>query len=221
MEPHVYNGARPQPPASWREKVLIVFILVVICAGLWILLYPPLWLANIGSAQTTTDVIADPVHGNPDAQLKIIEYNDFACVKCREWYQSGVEDLVLQKYGDRVAFVWRDLPLTSSYSIRAAEAAQCANAQGKFREYHDYLYEIGQGFMDSKLIEYAGAVGLDVKKFDQCLIGGEMQAKVADNRRIAYEDRVQAVPVFMINGERVVGAASLDSISQVIDAALK
>lgn len=222
MDNKPLQGQQTQPPANWREKLVIILILVIVCGGVWVLLYPPAWLQHsFPTALPGVNLIADPYRGNPDAPVKIIEYNDFACMKCVEWHKSGVEEKVIQKYGDRVVFIWRDHPLTSNYSVRAAEAAQCANDQGRFWDYHDYLYEHAQGFMDEKLIEYAGKLGLDVKKFDQCLIGGEMESKLADSQSKAIKDRIQVVPTFLINGERIIGPASLEGLNRAVDNALK
>jgi protein-disulfide isomerase len=120
-----------------------------------------------------------------------------------------------------VVFIWRDLPTVSSYTTRAAEAGQCANAQGKFWEYHDYLYENPQGFYDQNLITYARTIGLDWKKFGGCLINGQSAQKVLSNREQAYKDKVRVTPTFLVNGKLIVGPASFDDLSRAIDEVLK
>jgi protein-disulfide isomerase len=205
---------------SWRERITALVLLLLIIALVWLLIEPPAWLRGTPAAAITGRDIPDPTLGNPDAPVKIIEYNDFACVKCREWQKSGIREKILEKYANQVVFIWRDFPNTSSFTRRAAEAAQCANDQGKFWQYHDYLYENAQGFMDEKLIEYAGKLGLDVKKFDSCFIGGELRGKVLRSRETGYLEMVRTTPTLIINGRMLVGPASFEGLSRVIDEAL-
>ncbi|MHC1783209.1 MAG: DsbA family protein [Anaerolineaceae bacterium] len=210
-------GVDKPPVYSWQERIVALALLLLIIAAVWILIEPPAWLRVTPAAAITGRDITDPYLGNPDAPVEIIEYNDFACGKCREWHQSGVKEKILEKYGDQVVFIWRDFPNTSSYTRRAAEAAQCANDQGKFWEYHDYLFENAQGFMDAKLIEYAGELGLDVKKFDSCFIGGELRGKVLRSRETGYLGMVRITPTFVINGKIIVGPLSFMGLSRAID----
>ena len=76
---------------------------------------------------------------------------------------------MLAEYGDQVQFVWRDFPIITAQSPKAAEAGQCAFDQGKFWEYHDYLFERANSLSVSDLKAYAREVGLDGEQFDQCL----------------------------------------------------
>ena len=65
------------------------------------------------------------------------------------------------KYGDQIRFVWRDFPVITLLSPKAAEAGQCANEQGKFWEFHDLVFEHEGAIEASDLLAYAGEIGLD------------------------------------------------------------
>jgi len=82
----------------------------------------------------------DPSLGPASAPATIIEYGDFGCPSCRVWHKAGNLEQIRAQYGDQVRFVWRDFPVITPESPKAAEAAQCAYDQGKFWEYHDLLF---------------------------------------------------------------------------------
>src|SRR5581483_693541 len=105
--------------------------------------------------------------GGPTAPVTIIEFSDYQCPFCRR-AEDSVEQ-VIKTYGDKVRLVYRDFPLPMHPHARpASEAAACANEQGKFWEYHAKLFH-GDGLEPDKLKTYADQVGLDRKKFDECL----------------------------------------------------
>jgi len=84
----------------------------------------------------------DPVEGPTNAKVTIVEFSDFQCPACISAFP--VVNQVLQAYPNQIRFVYKEFPLTSihPYAQKAAEAALCANAQGKFWEFHDKLFSI-------------------------------------------------------------------------------
>jgi protein-disulfide isomerase len=78
-----------------------------------------------------------PMLGPETAPVTIVEYGDFGCTTCLGWYKSGVLNQLRTRYGDQIRFVWRDFPVITLLSPKAAEAGQCAHEQGKFWEFHD------------------------------------------------------------------------------------
>src|SRR5205814_3949826 len=100
---------------------------------------------------------------------------------------EGVVDQVMKTYADKVRLVYRDYPLPFHPQARpASEAAACANAQGKFWEYHSKLFH-GDGLEPEKLKTYADQVGLDRKKFDDCLDKKPSKAEIA--RAMKYGEK--------------------------------
>src|SRR6185436_7834088 len=100
--------------------------------------------------------------GSPQAQVKVEEFGDFECPAC-----GGAHPLIKglqEKYGDRVLWTFYEYPLVSihPYAFNAALAAECANDQGKFWEYHDKLYENQEKLHNGDLYNYAQELGLDV-----------------------------------------------------------
>jgi len=125
---------------------------------------------------------------------------------------------VLREYEGRVRLVFKDRPLAMHTLARPAhEAARCAGAAGKYWAYHDRLFEAQPAFRRADLLAYAGELGLDRDAFGRCL----------DERRFAGDiEQAQALgirstPTFLINGQRVIGATTIEEFRSVIDKALQ
>src|SRR5437879_1764612 len=106
--------------------------------------------------------------GGTKAPVTTIEFSDYQCPFCGR--AESTVDEVMKHYGNKVRLVYRDFPLPMHAQARpASEAASCANAQGKFWEYHATLFANQTALGEDQLKEYAKNVGLDAAKFDQCL----------------------------------------------------
>lgn len=162
----------------------------------------------------------DPSKGAMNATVVIVEFSDFECPYCSSFYMQTLP-LIEEQYIDTglVRLVYRDFPLTSIHpnAQKAAEAAECADDQGKFWEMHDMLFENQNALTVASLKGYAKELGLDSVKFDSCLDSGEKTSEVtADlNEGIAYG--ITGTPGFFVNGRMVVGALPFSSFKQIID----
>lgn len=168
----------------------------------------------------TVGLGADPALGPQSAPVTLVEYGDFACPTCKAWHQAGVLEQARAKYGDRLRFVWRDFPIIAPESFKAAEAGQCANDQGKFWPYHDLLFERAPTLGVSDLKADARAVGLDGPTFDRCLDAGQKTAKVNHNLHDAESHGFRGTPSYLLNGQAIIGAPSLEYLETLIDEAL-
>jgi protein-disulfide isomerase len=133
----------------------------------------------------------------------------------------GVLPQILDHYNSQVRFVWRDLPVITAQSPKAAEAGQCANAQGKFWEYHDLLYARAPALSISDLKSYAAELGLDTATFNQCLDSGQFQAKVAQNEQDAHNHGLGNPPAFLVNDKLIIGPQPFTTFQSFIDPFLK
>src|SRR5512132_1246475 len=108
----------------------------------------------------------DHIQGPADAPVTLLEYGDYECPYCGAAYPIIKE--VQARMGDRLRFVFRNFPITTSHphSEHAAEVAEAAATQGKFWEMHDHLYENQQRLTNPDLHGYAEVLGLDVERFD-------------------------------------------------------
>ena len=160
----------------------------------------------------------NPQIGPKDAPVTIVEFGDYGCSSCLIWAGAGMRQQLLDKYGDKIRFVWADFPVITAESPKAAEAGRCAYDQGRFWEYQDYLYNNYQGIQVPYLKFYAGRVGLNQAVFDQCLDSGVKEAEVNLDFQDAMIRLFNGTPTFLINDKVViVGMVSLDKFAAVID----
>jgi len=149
-----------------------------------------------------------PFKGNPDAKVVVIEYSDFECPACGAAYTPTKN--VINEFGDQIRFEFRHFPLSyHKFAFKAAVAAEAANDQGKFWEYHDKLYENQDKLYKDDLIRYAEELGLDVEKFTATLEGNEKDDLINSQFQQGQKDKVTGTPAFYVNGKKVEGWTKL------------
>lgn len=157
-----------------------------------------------------------PARGPASAPVTIVEFSDFQCPYCGREYP--VVERVMKEYEGKVRLVFRHYPLEMHpFAQKAAEAAACAQDQGKFWELHDKMFTNQSKLAVDDLKGYAKAVGMDASKFDKCLDSGEKKALVDDDMKAGSAAGVSGTPAFFINGVFVNGAQPYDQMKQTID----
>jgi protein-disulfide isomerase len=190
-------------------------------AMVWIVLLAVIILTLRPPAILTATAMLDrpnPQIGSKSAPVTIVEFGDFGCSSCQIWAAAGMRQQLLNKYGNKVRFVWADFPIVTLESPKAAEAGRCAYDQGRFWEYQDYIYNNYQGISIVYLKIYASRIGLDRAIFDQCLDSGAKAAEVNLDFNDAMLRALSGTPTFLINNKVVlVGMAPLDKFAAIID----
>jgi protein-disulfide isomerase len=197
-----------------RQKYLRIGAAVI---GLALILGYYLWPRPQAQAVSADRLNDDPFIGAADAPVTIVEYGDFGCPSCRAWHNAGIFEQVQAVYGDQVRFVWRDFPVITARSPKAAEAAQCAYDQGFFWDYHDLLFEQASSLGTSNLKQYATDLGLDTALFDQCLDSGQHQATVDRDLQDAYRRRFRGTPSFLVNDQPLAGPPNFQYLQGLIE----
>lgn len=180
-------------------------------------------LVNIAKAAPGSGELAtldDPFLGTPNAKLTIVEFADFGCPYSVQ--ESYVVRAIAQKYADRVQVIYRDFPLVDLHpgADLAAEAADCANAQGKFWEYHDVVYRNSGDFTLEALVDSAGQIGLNTRTFRACLETSEFRAEVAQDLADGVAAGVTGTPTFFFNGQKIEGAIPFSTFTEIVEAFL-
>jgi protein-disulfide isomerase len=188
-----------------------------------------------GALVTVADRANQPTLGSKDAKVTMVEFGDFQCPFCKQYFQQNFAQIKSQ-YIDtgKVRLIFRHFPLSSIHvnAQIAAVAAECANQQGKFWQYHDLLYTDGQsdgtGLDKASLEKYASSLGLNSgtfgfgkNKFNQCLESNATLSVVNADQAEGTKDGVTGTPTFYINGVQFVGAQPLTAFQAAIDADLK
>jgi protein-disulfide isomerase len=182
----------------------------------------------------------NPYKGPADAKVTIVEFADFQGPNCGRFATQTLPQ-ILSNYGDKVRFVFINFPLKKdNYAQKAAEAGECANAQGAFWQYHDLLFQNqqvltalltpdpagGLAKVAESLKGYAAQLGLDTAKFNDCLDSGKMTSAVQADGQVSQKAIQDAgltshgLPAFFINGNYLGGAKAYAVFKQLIDAAL-
>jgi len=181
------------------KLILGIFILMVVVLGL-------MYYINETEVDPSrvyeVDLGPNPPRGNAQSSIVLVEFSDFQCPFCKK--SLPVIERLLDSYD--VSFYYRNFPLPMhENSFIAAQAAQCANDQGKFWEYHDVLFE-NQNFLSKPLLgQYAEEIGLDVEEFDSCLNSGKYTDFVEQEIKIGESLKITGTPTFFVNGKKVVG----------------
>lgn len=168
-------------------------------------------MENVKLKSAVTEL--DHTSGPWDAPVTLLEYGNFECIHCGRAYPVIKE--VQKRLGDNLRFVFRHFPTvkTHPHSLRAAEAAEAAGAQGKFWEMHDQLFTYQQALEDRDLSHYARRIGLDVDRFTHDMSANTFLAQIeADYNRSLFDEHVTGTPTFYINAVRYSGATDASSL---------
>ena len=168
-----------------------------------------------------------PAKGSSDAKIKIIEFADFRCPFCEQFF-SQTESQLIKEYVDtgKVQFYFRNFAFLGPASVTAADASECANDQGKFWDYHDYLYKNQPSESDTSmyntdtLTQAAVSLGMNGDTFKSCLDNKTGEAKANKDLSDGQAAGVSGTPTFIINGTVLVGAQPYASIKSTIDSEL-
>jgi protein-disulfide isomerase len=145
--------------------------------------------------------IADePFKGDRAAKVAVIEFSDFQCPFCGRYTKEILPQLDTEYVQTgKVKYVFRDFPLEfHKNAFKAAEAAQCAGAQGKFWEMHDRLFSSQTALAPEDLVGHAKAIGLQETEFQQCLDSGRFAAQIKKDIAEGGTVGVSGTPTFLV-----------------------
>ena len=158
----------------------------------------------------------NPTIGSPDAPVRIIELGCYSCPYTKN--AESVRTQLLEKYGGNISFTFRDMPLPNHIlSFERGEAAQCANDQGMYWEYHDKLFEYQDQINASQnFFDIASEVGLNVSQFGDCYNSGKYRQKIRDEYDEGVAAGIYATPTYFINGRPFVGLKAFADFEQIV-----
>lgn len=174
--------------------------------------------------KVTVDIGHFPIKGNDSAKVTIIAFEDFRCPFCERFF-TQVEGQLIKDYVDtgKAKLAFRQYQFLGAPSVMAGNAAECANEQNKFWEFHDYLYKNQPSESDvsmytsDKLTAIAGGLGMDTTSFKSCLDSAKYQKNVDQDLADGQKAGVTATPTFYINGSQLVGAQPYSAFKTLID----
>ena len=158
--------------------------------------------------------------GNADAAVTLEEFGEYESETCAK--ANEIVKQVLEKYDDKIRFSFRHFPLTQIHqrSMKAGEAAVAAAQEGKFWEMHNILFANRRNLGTTSLKLYSKEAGVNNKNFLDTLVSGTYGLYVQADLKEGIDRGVKDVPTFFVNGERIEGKPTFDSISKAIQKAL-
>lgn len=172
----------------------------------------------------------DPFLGPEDGPIVMVEFSDFYCSFCGRHFQQTLQPL-LEKYDGYLKYVYRDFPSVGGDAAQlAGMAAQCANDQGQFWAYHNYLFTNQNALrtattdapsLRTYLINTATELQLDVETFTSCYDSQRHLNDILADATDAQMVGARGTPAFLINGQLVSGAQSFEYFSNIIDGKLR
>ncbi len=217
-----------------RRRRLRALTLIAIVVGTalvlgFLVIYPS--IKPIGDVVTVTPfprpTAQGRVLGDPQAPILIEVYADFQCFACAAFGQS-TEQLLMRNYvaTGKARLAFRQFPFLGAESFRAADASLCADAQGRFWDYHDILFAnlsgVNQGaFTDRRLIAFAEILGLDMEPFRTCFDASLHRDEISAEIQAGKALGIDSTPTIVVNGQIVrAAAANLVPSYEIIAAAV-
>ena len=226
-------GIKSTNESSFKPTTIaVLFLIIGLLAGIIIGLNLPSILLSFQPEEDETSFLRvegvssddDPFLGSPEAPITIIEFSDFECPFCKRFFDGTLKDIITN-YVDtgKVKYVLRDFPLSDIHPDAeiAAEAANCANEQDKYWEFHDLLFQNQEDWISGNTTvefkKYGSSLGLNEEQFALCLESGKYVDEILMDMQDGLNAGVQGTPTFYINGVKVVGAQVYSVFKQVID----
>ncbi len=172
------------------------------------------------NSRFTVSADDDPFIGAADAPIVIVEFSDFNCGFCKRFNDNTMQS-ILDAYGDKIRFTYRDYPILAESSLTAALAGECANEQEKFWDFHDVLFANQGDFSRDSLVRMAGEVGADTTAFAACLDDQKYMDEVVADYRDAQRIGIRGTPAFFINGRPISGAQGYQVFADIIEQELE
>lgn len=178
----------------------------------------------------------DPMLGELNAPVVLIEFIDFQCPFCRRFYTETLGELKEEYINTgKVLFVLKDFPIESIHGAaqKASEAVECAKDQNLWSEMHDKIFEeqnkMGSGtiqFTVEEIKDWASEIGLDSDTFNNCLDSGKYEQEVQQDFANGVTLGITGTPYFFIGTQElgyitIVGAQPFSVFKQLIDSELE
>jgi protein-disulfide isomerase len=163
----------------------------------------------------------DHMIGAEHAPVTVVEYGDFECPNCKQ--AAPAVKLLLQRFSEQVRFVYRHFPQETPHphALCAAEAAECAGAQGQFWPMHDLLFANQDHLQGKHLRRYAEQLGLDMARYDAEMGDEVYRQRIREHLDSGRRSHLKSTPGFFVNGIIVDVSFGLRSLFDATVTALK
>lgn len=144
--------------------------------------------------------------GAADADVVLVEFFDYACPYCRK---SNSDVARLLGEDKKLKVVWRELPVLGEDSVAAAQMSLAAARQGKFKQFHDGLFEAGRLSPDTVAAAQKSAGVIPVAS-------PEIRDEIERNYQLASAVRATGTPLFVVGDKVLQGAVGYEALKQAV-----
>jgi protein-disulfide isomerase len=159
---------------------------------------------------------ADPVAGNPQGDVTIVEFFDTRCPYCRRMEPVMTQFLAQDR---KVRLVYKDLPILGPASVLGTKALLAAQNQGAYEKMRDAVMKLPPDTTLPQLEATAHSLGLDWPRLARDMESPSVQAQIDANLKLARNLGIQGTPALVIGNDLIPGAVDLPDLSKAVTAA--
>jgi protein-disulfide isomerase len=171
--------------------------------------------ALVGRREELLHTAGDPVLGNPNGDVTVVEFFDYRCPYCKTVAAAFID---LYEKDGKVRLVLKEFPILGPESEFASKAALAAQKQGKYREFHLAMMTFKGKMTNDDVRQLAAKVGIDVAKLEQDMQDPAVAETINRNYALADALGIRGTPAFIVGNELVPGAISAEEMQKRIAA---
>ncbi len=158
----------------------------------------------------------DPVGGNPNGDVTIVEFFDYRCGYCKR-VAPLVEEVLAKDRNIRI--VYKELPVLGPNSVLASRAALASRKQGKYIAFHKALIKARISYDEASIMRVAANLGIDTVRLKEDMASPRIQAQLARNRALARSLSIRGTPAFIVGEQLFPGALTSAQLAAMIQQA--
>lgn len=155
----------------------------------------------------------DPVLGNPQGDVTLVEFFDYRCGYCKRAFPDIV---ALKEHDPQLRIVLKEFPILGPESVIAAQASLAARQQGKYAELHEALMQVQGQLDEARIMSVAEQVGLDLDRLRRDMDSPEVEAVLQRNFALAEELGIRGTPAFLTRNRIIPGAVGVEALKSMI-----
>jgi len=214
-----------------KKGAILGIVVISVIVGIAALSSSPSETYDLDMTRTHGDIstaMGSPILGNPLAPITIVEFGDYQCHQCYNWFHN-TKPMIMRDYIEtgKANLVFVDFAFLGKDSPKASQATYCADDQGKYWEYHNSLYTSQESKIDSgwanseRLKAFAFNLDLDMALFNECLDSEKYSKRIQYNSQQARDNGVRGTPGFFIVGpddqKQIAGAQPFSVFQRIMD----
>lgn len=160
----------------------------------------------------------DPVGGNPNGDVTIVEFFDYRCGFCKRVAPVVEEKLAKDK---KIRIVYKEFPVLGPNSLLAARAALASRAQGKYLDFHKALMKAKISYDEASIMKIATSVDIDTARLKKDMQSPGIMAYIAKTRALARSLGIRGTPAFVVGEQLFPGALTAAQLNRMIQTARK